>query len=174
MAGQRQEIYGRERMAGYANGYGRARFGREREDERVGYRERLRFAELRRARGFGYGGYAGGYGDSGYDSGSYDSGDIGSYPAAGTYGNAGFDGSTGSYASAGTYGGSGIYPAPGVYENELDAPGTSYRSEDAARCPICRGLRWGRALTAVSTPETATPTRLREMSAQVSARGSST
>ena len=127
--GQRQEIYGRERMAGYANGYGRARFGREREDERVGYRERLRFAELRRARGFGYGGYAGGYGDSGYDSGSYDSGDIGSYPAAGTYGNAGFDGSTGSYASAGTYGGSGIYPAPGVYENELDAPGTSYRSE---------------------------------------------
>ena len=128
--GPRQEIVGRERMAGYANGFGRERFWRPRDDVRVGYRERLRFAELRRARGFAYGGYGtGGYGGSGYDSGSYDSADIGSYPAAGTYGGAESDGSTGSMASAGTYGGAGIYPAPGVYESELNGSGTSYRSE---------------------------------------------
>ena len=127
--GPRQEIYGRERMAGYANGFGRERFSRARTDERLGYRERLRFAELRRARGFGYGYGSGGYSGSGDDSGSYDSGDVGSYPAAGTYGNAGTYGSTGTYASAGTYGGSGVYPAPGVYESELNASGSSYRSE---------------------------------------------
>ncbi len=112
--GQRQGNYGRERTAEYSNGFGRERFGRE----RYGYRERLRIAELRRGGGFAYGpnGY-GGYGGSAYDSGTYDSGDIGSYPAAGTYG------STGSYPSAGTY------PAPGVYESELNGSGYSYRSE---------------------------------------------
>ena len=109
---------GRERMAGFANGFGRDRFGRERIDRRLGYRERLRFAEVRRARGFGYGGYGG----SGYDSGD-DGGDVGSYPAAGTYG------SSGSYADSGTYGSAGPYPAPGVYESELGGSGYRYRSE---------------------------------------------
>ena len=126
--GQRQVVYGRERMAGYTNGFGRERFGRERTEERAGYRERLRFAELRRARGLAYGGY-GGYGNSDYGSGSYDSGDVGSYPAAGTYGNAGSYGGSGNYASAGTYGSAGTYPAPGVYESELDGQGYGYRSE---------------------------------------------
>ena len=116
---------GRERMAGYANGFGRDRFGRERIDRRVGYRERLRFAELRRARGLAYGGYGG----SGYGSGDYDGGDLGSYPAAGTYGSPGGYGGSGSYADAGTYGSSGTYPAPGVYESELGGSGYRYRSE---------------------------------------------
>ena len=121
---QRQAFDGRERLAGSADGFSRERFGRERFDQRVGYRERLRFAELRRARVAAYGGYGtGGYGGSGYDSGSYDSGDVGSYPAAGTYG------SSGSYADAGTYGNAGSYPAPGVYDSELNGTGYSYRSE---------------------------------------------
>ena len=128
--GQRQMGYGRERMAGYANGYSRERFGQSQTDEHLGYRERLRFAELRRARGYGYGGYGyGGYNGSGYDSGSYDSADVGSYPAAGTYGSSGTSGSSGTYADAGSYGSAGIYPAPGVYENELNGSRYSYRSE---------------------------------------------
>ncbi len=122
--GQRQSYDGRERMAGYANGFGRERFGRERIDRRMGYRERLRFAELSRARGLADGGYGG----NGYDSGSYD-GDDGSYPGGGTYGSAGSYGGTGSYADAGSYGSAGTYPAPGVYENELNGSGFSYRSE---------------------------------------------
>ncbi len=127
---QRMWSHGGERTAGSANGFGRERFGRERAEGRLGIRERLRFAELRRARGFGYGGYGGsGYGGSGDDSGSYDSGDIGSSPAAGTYGSVGTTGSAGSYADAGSYGDAGTYPAPGVYESELGGPGHRYRSE---------------------------------------------
>ena len=125
----------------------------ERRNERVGYRERLRFDEFRRARGSTYGGYGtGGYGGTGYGYETYGSGDVGTYPAAGTYGgdgsygNAGSYGSTGTYASAGTYGGAGVYPAPGVYESELYAQGAGVSIGDAALCPLCRGAAGAKPL----------------------------